>query len=208
MPKSEGNPKSEIRNPKPAPRPSDFGLRNSFGFRISDFGFGPPCRFLIAGVGNVLLSDDGVGVHAVRELMKEPIPGVVLADIGTAVLHGLSFLETAGRVLVVDAAQGGQAPGTIYLFDADAAPVPGPFASMHAMGLLEAMRLLPPGLPRPAVTVLGVEPASLAYGLELSAPVQAALPRVVALARETVAGWSQDAPSVPLRASAIPLSLD
>lgn len=206
MTNSEGSPQSAVRGPKPAVRPSHFEPGDSFVIRQSPLVIPP--SLLVAGVGNVLLSDDGVGVHAVRELMKEPMAGVVLADIGTAVLHGLSFLETAGRVLVIDAAQGGQAPGTIYLFDADAAPVPGPFASMHAMGLLEALRLLPPGLPRPAVTVLGVEPESLAYGLELSPAVLAALPRVVASAREIVDEWLRDTPSVRRRASGMQLTLD
>ncbi|MCX6903387.1 MAG: hydrogenase maturation protease, partial [Verrucomicrobia bacterium] len=143
----------------------------------------------IAGVGNALLSDDGIGVHAVRELQREPIPGVTLADIGTAVLHGLSFLESARRVLVIDAAKGGRPPGTIYLFDANGDAAGHYLNSLHALGLREAARvLLPNGLP-PAITVLGVEPESLSYGMSLSSPVQAALPRVVALARETVAGW-------------------
>jgi hydrogenase maturation protease len=153
----------------------------------------PPTRhILIAGVGNVLLSDDGVGIHAVRELQKQPIPGVTVADIGTAILHGISFLETAWRVLVIDAAKGGQPPGTIYLFDADEPAVLPPTSSVHAMGLREAMRLLPVGVPRPRLAVLGVEPESLAYGMELSRSVQAVLEQVVRLARDTVRSWQNE----------------
>ncbi len=149
-------------------------------------------QILIAGVGNLLFSDDGIGVHAVHELQKQPIPGVSIVDIGTAILHGLNFLESASRALVIDAAKGGQPPGTIYLFDvADGAGVK-PVASIHALGLREAVRLLPPGKSPPPITVLGVEPALLGYGMELSAPVQAALPRVVSLARETVARWLRE----------------
>jgi hydrogenase maturation protease len=75
-----------------------------------------PTRVLIAGVGNVLLSDDGVGVHAVRELQKNPMPGVTVAEIGTAIFHGLHFLENAEHVLVIDATKGGKPPGTVYVF--------------------------------------------------------------------------------------------
>jgi hydrogenase maturation protease len=146
---------------------------------------------LIVGVGNALLSDDGVGVHAVRELQREPLPGVTTVEVGTAILHGLSFLESAARVLVIDAAHGGQSPGTIYLFDAGDPPARHPGSSLHALGLREAARLLLPKGSAPAITVLGVEPSSLDYGAELSTPVKRALPRVVALARETVAGWLQ-----------------
>ena len=148
-----------------------------------------PSPILIVGVGNVLLSDDGVGVHAVRELQRQPILGATMVEIGTAILHGLSFLESAARVLVIDAARGGQPPGTIYLFDTGEAGAPHPGASLHALGLREAARLLLPKESCPAITVLGVEPVSLEYGTELSSPVRAALPRVVALARETVAAW-------------------
>jgi hydrogenase maturation protease len=148
-----------------------------------------PHHILIAGTGNALLADDGVGVHAVRALEQDPIPGVTVADIGTAVLHGVSLLESVDRVLVIDAAKGGRPPGTIYLFDPTENTENKSMVSLHAMGLREAVRLLMPRGQPPAMTVLGVEPACLDHGMELSGPVQAALPQVVALARETVAGW-------------------
>ena len=149
------------------------------------------CPILIAGVGNLLLSDDGVGVHAVQELARNPIPGVEMLDLGTAVLHALPFLETAERVLVIDAARGCQPPGTLYLFQADGSSEAKAFSSLHALGLREAARLLNSDRPAPSITVLGIEPASLAYGLELSPAVRQALPRVVDLARATVTEWSR-----------------
>jgi hypothetical protein len=54
--------------------------------------------------------------------------------------------------------------------------------------VLEARRFLPPGAHWPEITVLGVEPAHLDYGLALSPPVAGALPRLVALVREIVSG--------------------
>ena len=148
-------------------------------------------QILIVGVGNELLSDDGIGVHAIRKLQEEPIPGVVMAEIGTAILHGLHFLESPERVLVIDAARGGHAPGTIYLFDAaEHARLKAP-ASIHAMGLREAAGCLLTHKSVPPITVLGIEPETLDYGMNLSAPVRAALPQVVLLARETVAAWRQ-----------------
>lgn len=150
-------------------------------------------RILIAGLGNELLSDDGVGVHAVRALQEHPVPGATMVDIGTAILHGLPFLEEADRVLVIDAAKGGRPAGTVYLFDAAENANTEPMASIHAMGLREAARFLQVGKLAPPITVLGVEPESLGYGMSLSAPVRAALPRVVSLARETVARWQRPA---------------
>ena len=151
-------------------------------------------RILIAGLGNELLSDDGVGVHAVRELERHPLPGVTMVDVGTAILHGLPFLEAADRVLVIDAAKGGRPPGTVYLFEAAETAGAEPMTSIHAMGLREAARFLMAGKLVPPITVLGVEPESFGYGMSLSASVRAALPGVVSLARETVARWQRPTP--------------
>ena len=137
------------------------------------------------------MSDDGVGVHAIAELQKEPIPGVTMVDIGTAILHGLSLAESASRVLVIDAAKGGQPPGTVYSFEAGEAAPLSPTSSIHALGLRQAIGFLSRRTP-PPISVIGVEPQTIAYGMELSLPVRAALPRVVELARSTVARWLRD----------------
>jgi Ni,Fe-hydrogenase maturation factor len=55
--------------------------------------------------------------------------------------------------------------------------------------LVDALRFLQPDRVSPRVTVLGVEPATLEFGLELSPKIRAALPQAVALAHETVAQW-------------------
>jgi len=76
-------------------------------------------RFVIAGVGNMLRTDDGVGVAAVRRLQAEnerhPLPDTRLVEVGTDVETGLAAIQGAERVLIVDAARGGQMPGPLYL---------------------------------------------------------------------------------------------
>ena len=59
----------------------------------------------------------------------------------------------------------------------------------HTPGVLEARRLLSPDAAWPEITVLGVEPLLLGYGLELSSPVARALPRLVAMARKIISSW-------------------
>jgi hydrogenase maturation protease len=163
---------------------------------------GSRARFLVAGLGNLLLTDDGVGIHAIHELERDPVPGVTIAEIGTAILHGLPFVEAARRVLVIDAARGGRPPGTIYVFDSSDPASPGPMHSLHSMGLREALRVLSPGCEPPAITVIGVEPASLEYGMTLSPPVRAALPQVVALARHAILEWLRTDQCSPTTATA------
>ena len=73
-------------------------------------------RVLIAGLGNLLLRDDGVGVHAVRSMGNDLPPGVLAVEVGTAVLDALHLFEEAEMVIAIDAMKAGGAPGTIYSF--------------------------------------------------------------------------------------------
>lgn len=152
-------------------------------------------NLLILGVGNLLLSDDGVGIHAARELGGHIPAGVCVADVGTDFLSALPLLESARRVLMLDAVQGRGAPGSIYRLESEEIELRPAGGSAHATSLLEARRFLPPGAAWPPITVLGVEPALLEYGLALSEPVARALPRLVALAREIIFDWQADRPS-------------
>jgi hydrogenase maturation protease len=143
---------------------------------------------LVLGLGNLLCSDDGVGVQAVRRLQADPPPGVVLVEAGTAVLHAVHFVERARRVLVIDAMSGGGPPGTLYgIALADTARQDWQ-SSMHSLGLRHALAALAPDRVPPPIHVLGVEPQNLDYGMELSAPVAAALPRIQELVRAWIAG--------------------
>lgn len=149
-------------------------------------------RIVIAGLGNLLMGDDGIGIHAVRELQRNPPPGVEVADLGTAVLHALHYIEGADRVLAIDAVCGGQAPGTVYLLDEESVSKETTAPSLHSVGLIHAMRWMPREFTRPRVTVLGAEPAEVRYGTELSASLAAVLPAVVERARRIVQSWQQE----------------
>jgi len=139
-------------------------------------------RTLVVGLGNVLLKDDGVGVHAVRELRKILPRRILAVDVGTAVLDALHLFEWADRIIGIDAMQGGGPPGTIYTFGVDDVDDQGVKASLHEMGLIAGLRFMKGQ--RPFVTMLAMEPEAMDFGLELSAPVRAALPKLVAAARE------------------------
>ncbi len=144
-------------------------------------------RLLIAGLGNLLLRDDGVGVHAVRELQKVVPRRVRTVEVGTAVLDALHLFERADRILAIDAMEAGGPPGTLYRLEGGDVEEGGLQASLHQMGLLAVLRFL--GRHRPVITVLGVQPELIDYGMDLSPSVQAALPRLVAAAKEIVTGW-------------------
>jgi hydrogenase maturation protease len=136
----------------------------------------------IIGLGNLLMCDDGVGVHAIRELEKDQPEDIVLADVGTAVLHCQHLFEEADEIIAIDAVCAGDKPGTIYSFDAfDAEMSDQP--TLHDIGLRALIELLPLQS-RPNITILGVEPEKVEYSIELSQTVSNVLPQVVMLAKE------------------------
>ena len=147
---------------------------------------------LILGVGNLLMSDDGVGIHAAQELARQPPAGGRVVDAGTDFLSAVPCLEAARRVLILDAVQGRGKPGAIYRLESKDIELRPDGGSAHATSVLEARRRLAPNAAWPEITVLGVEPLLLEYGLTLSEPVARALPRLVAWAREIISNWRTD----------------
>lgn len=147
-------------------------------------------KIRIAGVGNLLMQDDGIGVHAAQEILKDPPLGVEVVDVGTSILHALSCLDRAEKILIIDAVRTGHPPGTICVFDGHSACEAVRTPSLHSMGISSAIRLLSPRVNCAEITVLGVEPEIIGYGTELSPRLQAVLPEVVCVAYAIVAAWS------------------
>jgi hydrogenase maturation protease len=146
-------------------------------------------HILVAGLGNLLLRDNGVGVHAARYLLSANLPGIVVAEIGTAVLDGWHLLEWAEKILAIDAMQAGGIPGTIYTYCATGVNRHETPGSSHEFNLLSALDLMSPVRIR-EVTILGVEPEIVDYGLDLSPALKAAFPKIIATVRTTLAAWS------------------
>jgi hydrogenase maturation protease len=139
-------------------------------------------------LGNLLLRDDGVGVHAVRALREKPPRRVLCAEVGTAVLDSLHLLSWADKILAIDAMAAGGEPGAVYSFGVgDIAESARP-ASLHELGLLSALRFLP-RKNMTEILILGIEPGLIEYGLGLTPAVQQALPLVTQTAKEIIAHW-------------------
>ena len=141
-------------------------------------------RIVVLGVGNILLSDEGVGVWAVERLQREyrlP-PQVVVIDGGTCGMELLEDLAGADHLLIVDAVRCGQPPGTVVRIAGEDVPV---FfktkLSPHQIGLSDVLATLVLTGEQPGgITVIGVEPVSLATAMALTPQVEALMPKVVA----------------------------
>jgi len=133
---------------------------------------------VVLGLGNFVHTDDGVGVHAIHRLQRDPrVPAdVVLLDGGTQGLALLPHVSGVRRLLVIDAIDAGEPPGTLLRFEGESLKgLPGK-ASVHQLGfadLMVALQLL--GESPGEVLVLGVQPKSTEWGAELSTTVATAL---------------------------------
>jgi hydrogenase maturation protease len=130
---------------------------------------------LILGVGNLLLTDEGVGIHAVRKLLDHPdLPeNVEVVDGGTAGLGLLYYLEGVNRLVIIDAVETGGIPGNLVRLAGDQIPAYMAMkVSPHEITLpdfLAAAKLR--DLYPQEVIVWGVQPHSLDVGVDLSPAV-------------------------------------
>jgi hydrogenase maturation protease len=138
---------------------------------------------LILGVGNLLLTDEGIGIHVVQRILAtRTLPDDVnVVDGGTAGLGLLYDLEGVDKLVIIDAVETGHPPGSIVRLSGDQIPV---YMSLklspHEITLpdfLAAARLR--DLYPKEVVVWGMQPASLEVGVELSPALAARLDELV-----------------------------
>jgi len=135
---------------------------------------------LVLGVGNLLMSDEGVGVRA-AELLRDRVPdGVLVIEAGSLGPELLPDVEAASHLLVLDCVDAGRAPGTVVRIEGARLPPRGsPPPSAHEFSLADLLALASIHASAPDdVVLLGVQPARIAPGLELSAEVERALSRI------------------------------
>ena len=153
---------------------------------------------LVLGIGNTLLSDEGVGVHVIRYLAEHHprVPGVDYMDGGTLSFLLAPAIEDARNLIVIDAAQLDAAPGTVRRLLGSAMDrfLNAGKLSVHEVGLADLMDMvrLSGHLPRKRA-LIAVQPDSVDWGDGLSAPVAQAIPRVIRDVLDLVSDWNRDA---------------
>ena len=138
-------------------------------------------RVLIFGAGNLLLSDEGFGVHFIRHLQDRYLfpPEIELFDGGTLGIMVSHMLEDADIVYLVDVIEASGAPGDIYRYEKDdfmlgTLPVK---MSPHQIGIQEILALSEIRERCPEkITLLGIIPHSYEAGVELSPALALKLP--------------------------------
>ncbi|MGW3960972.1 hydrogenase maturation protease [Amycolatopsis sp. NPDC005003] len=148
-------------------------------------------RVLVAGIGNIFLSDDGFGVEVVKELERADLPPwVQIADYGIAGLHlAYDLLGGYDTTILLDATPHGRPPGTLSLIEADTEDLATASIDAHGMqpdAVFRLLRLL--GGDAGRVLLVGCEPACVDEGIGLSPEVTAAVPAAVRTVTELAWG--------------------
>lgn len=147
-------------------------------------------RTVVLGVGNILMKDEGIGVHVIDALAGSPLPTNIdleIIDGGTSpdILH---LLVGTNKLIIVDAVEGGAEPGSIYRFHAEDITAEDNYpVSLHQLSLFESLDMMDYMGDRPEETVIiGVEPNEIGAGLELSPELEQKVPQIVQLVLDEI----------------------
>lgn len=147
-------------------------------------------KILVLGVGNVLLKDEGLGVHLVRRLetVYDFSENVHVMDGGTLGLRLLDPILEADHVIVIDALHRGAAPGTVQRMSADDLSKRVTFKnSIHQLDLVETLAYAEVLDRRPTCVIVGMEPLDIEpWGTSLTPPVAANMKVLEALVLEEI----------------------
>ena len=147
-------------------------------------------RVGIIGVGNILLKDEGVGVHIARALQEVNIPhgiNLEIIDGGTS-LDLPVYFEGVDKLIIIDAVKAGSKPGAIYRFHpCDLTLETKGVISVHELGLEQSLKMMSLiGNEPKEIVIIGIEPKEIDWGTELSAELQQKIPEIIKVVLEEI----------------------
>jgi len=154
-------------------------------------------KVLIVGVGNILMGDDGIGVHVVNEVSKSGLPeGVEIVDAGTSGLAASPLLENAESLIIVDAVDSGMQAGDVVkiqvkelLKDDHRAPL-----SLHEFDIFHALKMIELTTGKEInATLIGIQIHSIKPSLEISPQLAERMDEYVMAVKQTAMMLSQTA---------------
>ena len=143
-------------------------------------------KILVLGLSNVLMADEGIGVHVVRALEKHTLPaGVECLDGGTGGFILLEPMQNADRVILIDAAADGNSPGTVTRTTPRFSHDYPPTLTAHDIGikdLLDAFYIQGggPEVVLYAITIDPHQPISMSLSAESAKAADVAVARILA----------------------------
>lgn len=147
----------------------------------------PPRKVLILGVGNLLLKDDGFGVHLINSLKEAAFPShITLMEAGTVSHQLIPLFREIDDLIVIDVVQAGDSPGSLFRFSPDDMNfVSEQKVSLHQISLVDVLKMAELTGGKPRTVIIGVQPKDTAsWSLEMSDELKAVMPRVRELVKE------------------------
>ncbi|MFH1076775.1 MAG: HyaD/HybD family hydrogenase maturation endopeptidase [Pseudomonadota bacterium] len=147
----------------------------------------------LIGMGNILMKDEGVGVHALNAFSNRySVPdNVDVVDAGTIGLELIPYIERRDKVLMVDCVQFEKEPGYIgVIMDENIPARLSVKASIHHLGLMDVLSLikLRDTMPK-TLCLIGVQPKAVELGLEMTSDILARMDDVVKLIVDKLRAW-------------------
>ncbi|KGK91640.1 Ni,Fe-hydrogenase maturation factor [Desulfosporosinus sp. HMP52] len=138
-------------------------------------------KIMVMGVGNILLSDEGLGVRFLDIFAKDTFPdNVELLEGGTAGLELVHLIQDVDFLIIIDAINANAEPGALFRFQpGDLQVIPEQYeVSFHQIGIVEVLTMAKILGNAPQTLIFGIQPKSLEWGLEISADIEALFPRL------------------------------
>lgn len=138
-------------------------------------------RIMVMGVGNILLSDEGLGVRFLEELGKRPLPeNVELLEGGTAGMELVHLIKEVDFLIIIDAINAKTEPGSLFRFQpGDIQIFPNQYeVSFHQVGIIEVLTMANVLGQAPETLIFGVQPKCLDWGMDISPEIKALFPRL------------------------------
>lgn len=158
-----------------------------------------PLRLIVLGIGNTLMSDDGVGCHVVRNLQEAqacaPLSGknVEILDGGTMGYLLIDRVSDADGLIIIDAANLDAVAGTVRVID-DAGIEryleDNSSSSVHEVGLIDLLQMMSLNDSQPRLRALvGIQPEMIDWGTEMSPQVAAGVPLASQAVKNILFDW-------------------
>jgi len=139
-------------------------------------------KVALIGVGNVLLMDEGIGIHVINELEKFKLPqNVSIYDGGTGGFKLIDLMHGTKRVLFIDAVETGKTPGAITIFrpeDVHSIYHKKKY-SLHDTNLIEVIKMTELLDNPPEIEIVGIQPKTINYGATLSKELTDSMPDII-----------------------------
>lgn len=133
-------------------------------------------NILVVGIGNIIMMDEGIGIYAIRELEKLNLPSnISFLEAGTDVFKIMSCEDVFDTVIIVDAVQKKDIPGTIHRMLLDEIETEPTQNNLHQISFVEALRLMKlssGNIQNAKVILYGIEPETITFGVGLSPRIQ------------------------------------